>query len=365
MEFFVSEISPRGIELAHEVLASGWVSEGPLVREFEAALEGRLGLRNPVAVNSGTSALHLGLAVVGVGPGDEVILPPQTFVATGLAVLMQHATPVFADIDPHTGNICPESIRGKITRRTRAVIPVHWAGYPCELDEINHLAEERGLAVIEDAAHALGGVYRQRPVGSISRLTCFSFQAIKHLTTGDGGVLCCLDGEDHHQARCRRWFGIDRENAEPSLLGERVFDIDQVGYKYHMNDLAAAVGLGNLEEFPGRLARRREIAARYRQQLADLPGLELLRCDGDREHAWWLFSVLADRREDFIRTMKDRGVPVSVVHQRIDRFRIFGGCRRDLPGQADFDARHVALPIHPLLTDEQCDAVISAVQGGW
>src|SRR5262249_43887055 len=160
---------------------------------FEQELATTLGLIRPVAVNSGTSALHLALEVAGVGSGDEVILPAQTFVASGLSILMCDAAPVFADIQPFTGNIDPGSVRAKITARTKAIMPVHWGGYPCDMDEINAIARGHDLAVIEDAAHALGAIYKGRPVGALSRFTAFSFQAIKHLTTGDGGALCCLD----------------------------------------------------------------------------------------------------------------------------------------------------------------------------
>lgn len=365
MNFFHTHISLRVIELVTETLRSTFVSEGARVKQFEQALRDRMGLVNPVAVNSGTSALHLALAVANVRPGDEVILPPQTFVATGLAVLMQHATPVFADIDPKTGNISPVSIREKITERTKAIMPVHWGGYPCDMDEINAIADEHGLAIIEDAAHALGATYKGKPISAVSRFTCFSFQAIKHLTTGDGGALCCLDDRDYQEARRRRWFGIDREDAKPSILGERIFDISEVGYKYHMNDLAAAVGLGNLEEFPKHLARRQEIGAFYREQLADVPGLELLRMDTDRKHAYWLFTVLVDRREDFIRKLKEQGVPTSVVHQRIDRFTIFGGISQGLPGQAEFDSRQVAIPMHAGLTDDDTQLIAKAIRSGW
>ena len=225
MNFFHTHVSPKARELAGRTLEAGWLSEGAQVKEFEAALAERLKLRNPVALNSGTSALHLALALAGVGPEDEVILPAQTFVATGLVVLMQGATPVFADIDPATGNLCPESLRRKVTRRTRAVMPVHWAGYPCDLDEIQAVAAEDDLAVIEDAAHALGATYKGKPIGAISRFTAFSFQAIKHLTTGDGGALCCGRAADARQAFVRRWFGIDRGNSQPSVLGERIYDI--------------------------------------------------------------------------------------------------------------------------------------------
>ncbi|MGA2625204.1 MAG: DegT/DnrJ/EryC1/StrS family aminotransferase [Bacteroidota bacterium] len=365
MEFFCTNISPKAIELVKRTLESGWVSEGPMVKEFETSLASRLGMRNPIAVNSGTAALHLALALAGVGPGDEVILPPQTFVATGLVILMQHATSVFADIEPMTGNISPQSINEKITPRTKAIMPVHWGGYPCDLDEINAIAREHDLAVIEDAAHALGATYKGKPVGSISRFTAFSFQAIKHVTTGDGGALCCTDEIDVRGGLARRWFGIDRANSKPSILGEREYDLKDVGYKYHMNDLAAAVGLGNLDDFPKQLKRRREIASRYFQELKTTPGLRLLNYMNDRESAYWLFTVLVERRVDFIRKLQAHGIPASVVHLRIDRNSVFGGPTKGLPGQEEFNEHQVAIPVHHGLTDEDVETVISAIKSGW
>ena len=365
MEFFHTHISPMALELSGQVLLSGRLSEGPMVKRFEDELTQRLGLRFPVAVNSGTTALHLALVLAGVGPGDEVILPAQTFVATGLVVLMQGATPVFGDIDPRTGNLCPEAIGNKITPRTKAIMPVHWAGYPCEMDEINRIAEKHGIAVVEDAAHALGATYRGKPIGAISDYTAFSFQAIKHVTTGDGGALCCLDAGVARKALTRRWFGIDRVRSQPSVLGERVYDIEAVGYKYHLNDLAASVGLGNLQDFAPRLLRRQRVASRYREAFASVPGLKLLRQESDRTHASWLFTVLVERREDFIRKLGEVGVPASVVHLRIDHNSVFGGLRGDLPGQAEFDGQQVSVPVHEGLSEEDVAQVVAAVHAGW
>ncbi len=365
MDFFHTHISPHAIELATATLRSGHVSEGRMVQQFEAELTQRLGLLQPLALNSGTAALHLALAVAGVGPGDEVILPAQTFVATGLAILMQGARPVFADIQLETGNLDPLSIRAKITERTRAVMPVHWGGYPCDMAEMLALGQEYNLAVIEDAAHALGASYQHQPVGALSRFTAFSFQAIKHLTTGDGGALCCRESADYEQARARRWFGIDRLRDTPSLLGERVYNLHEVGYKYHMNDLAAAVGLGNLADFSGQLQRRREIDRRYRDELKSVAGLQLLERKADRESACWIFTLLVEDREQFVRALQSRGVPASVVHQRIDRNAVFGTLNQTLTRQTEFDARQIAIPLHAGLTDDEVGQVISAVQAGW
>lgn len=365
MDFFNTHISLQAIKLVTQTLESGWLSEGKLVLEFETKLTAELRLKNPVAVNSGTSALHLALVVAGVGPGDEVILPAQTFVATGLVILMQGAIPVFADIDPLTGNISPTSIENKITSRTKAIMPVHWGGYPCDMDEINKIASDHDLIVIEDAAHALGATYKEKPIGAISRFTAFSFQAIKHLTTGDGGALCCLEENDTHLAFTKRWFGIDRANSQPSILGERTYDITEVGYKYHMNDLAAAIGLGNLEDFSQRLSYRREIAAHYRAVFQNIPRLQLLKIEPDRESAYWLFTVLVEQREDFIRKLAEFGIPSSVVHLRIDHNSVFGGFRTDLPRQAEFNERQVAIPVHEGLTSNDVEKITQVIKSGW
>lgn len=365
MDFFHTHISPQAIKYAIDALESTFISEGKLVKAFENQLSDRLGIRNPVAVNSGTTALHLSLVLAGVGFGDEVIIPAQTFVATGLAVLMQQAIPVFADIDPMTGNIDPASIEKKITHRTKAVIPVHWGGYPCEMDEILAIASKYGLAVIEDAAHALGATYRGKPIGTLSRFTAFSFQAIKHVTTGDGGLIACLSEDDAKRALTLRWFGIDRANSKPSILGERQYDIKELGYKYHLNDLAAAVGLGNLEDFPVRLARQQSIANCYRSQLSGVPGLNLLRQADDRTSAYWLFTVLVEHREEFIAKLREYGIPASVVHLRIDHNSVFGGKRNDLPGQEYFNERQVAIPVHAGLSNDDVNRIVEAIKSGW
>jgi perosamine synthetase len=365
MDFYTTHIHKNVYSRIKKVLDSTFISEGKVVEEFERSLASRLHLKNPVAVNSGTSALHLALAVAGVKRQDEVILPPQTFVATGLAILMQGAIPVFADIQYETGNIDPKSIKEKITSLTKAIIPVHWAGYPCDLDEINHIAREHNLTVIEDAAHALGADYKGRPIGSISDFTCFSFQAIKHLTTGDGGALCCLNHDDYQNARCRRWFGIDRQNSKLSSLGEREFDIKDLGYKYHLNDYAAALGLENLHEINFIFSRRKQIANHYREELKNVAGLKLLEYKDDRESSCWLFTMLVEKREDFIEKLKENNIPCSVVHLRIDKNSIFGGITPGLVNQEKFNKDQISLPLHSDLSDDDVLFITKVIKNGW
>ena len=362
---FNTYIHPTAKQRVGEVLESTFLSEGKLVKEFEARLSTELGMVNPAALNSGTSALHLAMVLAGVGSGDEVIVSPQTFVASALVVSQQGATPIFADIQYETGNIDPTDIEKRITERTKAIMAVHWGGYPCDLDEIHAIARKHKLLVIEDAAHAPGATYKGKAIGAISDITCFSFQAIKHLTTGDGGAICCLDSELSRESFKRRWFGIDRANSPMSELGEREYDIDSVGYKYHLSDYAAALGLANLEGFQERLMRRRELARRYQQGLSQVSGITLLQEKPDRESAYWLFGFHVENRLEFIRALKAKGIVASVVHDGIDHNSLFGGTRADLTNQLRFNETQIHIPIHDALTDAQLDYVVDVIKQGW
>lgn len=363
--FHHTEVSEGAIERVLAVLKSGWLNEGAVTKEFEEQLGLQLGLVNPVALNSGTSALHLALLAAGVEAGDEVVIPAQTFVATGTVVLMCGARPVFCDIDPETGNMSPAALKERINDRTKVILPVHWGGGPCDLDAIGEISKQTRVPVIEDAAHALGASYRGRPIGAISPFTAFSFQAIKHLTTGDGGALCCLDAAMASRVRALRWFGIDRAATRPSFLGARDYDLRDLGYKYHMNNLAAALGLGNLEVFPAQLSRRRAYAEQYRTALAEIAGIRPLRVEDGAEPAYWLFTVTVERRDDFVRAMTARRLPVSVIDLGIDRNSLFSSYRSDLPGQRLFDEIQVSLPVHGGLEPSQVEAIIDGIRKGW
>ena len=365
MDFFTTYISKKAKENINKVLDSTFISAGKIAEKFENALSEKLRLVNPVTLNSGTSALHLALVVAGVKQGDEVILSPQTFVASGLSILMQGAKPVFADIQYETGNIDPKSIEEKITDKTKAIMPVHRGGYPCDMDEINEIADDHNLIVIEDAAQALGATYKGKPISSISDFTCFSFQATKHLTTGDGGALCCLNKNHYETAKNKRWFGIDRKNSKLSILGEREYDIKELGFKYHMNDLAAALGLANLEEIDSILEKRRKIASIYIDEFKNIQGLKILEYKNDIESSYWLFTILVENRIDFIKKLEKAGIPASVVHQRIDRNSIFGGITPNLPNIEIFNEKQVSIPVHSDLTDDDVELIVKTIQKGW
>lgn len=369
MNFFHTHVGRGATRAVLNVLVSTMMSEGSAVKQFEDELTTQLGLVNPVAVNSGTSALHLALECIPMEWDAEVILPAQTFIATAFAVLYRGAKIVFADIDPETGNISVNDVIRKLTERTRAVIGVDWAGYPCDMgwlaSELYMLGLSEKVRLIQDCAQSLGAVHHGQPTGQVyPDIACFSFQATKHVSTGDGGALTTPHIDIAETAYCLRWFGIDRDHDLPNELGERQYHLNRVGFKYHMNNVAAAIGLGNLDGFRDRLMKRVQNAATYDAHFRTVSGVTLMNYQNDRLSSYWIYPMRVERRTDFVRAMTSRGVPVSVVHQRIDRHPIFGGLQ-DLPGQALFDATQINLPVHDGLTYEDVTQVIDAVKGGW
>lgn len=346
-----------------KTLEEGRLSEGETVKKFEQALERQFKMRQTVAVNSGTSALHLALILAGVGPGDEVILPAQTFIATGYAILYCGATPVFADIGMD-GNISVEDIQKRVSRKTKAILAVSWGGNPCDLYDLEEMCRVNRWRLIQDNAHALGAEYEGLPLSDYGDYSCYSFQAIKALSTGDGGLLVCNRHDDYVRAKRLRWFNIDREHDKPDETGERVYNSREVGYKYHMNDVAASLGLGNLEGFCDRQKRVLEIAKRYDEEFSPYHGSGIILPYKKDGCSYWLYDIMVENRSEFIRGARSKGIPVSVVHLGIDHNHVFGG-KKDLPTQRYWDTHHVCLPIHPSMTDEDVEQVIGAVNAGW
>lgn len=364
MNFFDTEITEGAKKLVQDVLKSGFLSEGSAVEYFEKGISEVFGYKNCVAVNSCTSALHLALVLAGVRAGDEVILPAQTFIATGHAVLYCGAKPVFVDIEKETGNIDAKQVFEKIFDRgcVKALIAVSWGGTPADLNMLESLCSSRGIALIQDNAHALGSTYADKPIADFGDFSCFSFQAIKQLTTGDGGMLTCKNPHDYYRAKKLRWFGIDRENDKTGFDGERVYDLHEVGYKYHMNNIAASIGLGNLNGVKERQARRKWVADQYDETLAPYFDPKGTQREGSSD---WLYTILTENRDGFIRAMRSKDIPVSVVHSGIDRNSVFGGIDRSLVNQRYWDEHHICLPCHSGLTDEDVQKVCEALKGGW
>jgi perosamine synthetase len=350
------------IKAVSDVLRTRWIGQGEKVDRVEQKFSEKFNIPYSVTLNSGTSALHLALRLANVGPGDEVITTPMTCTATNIPILYTGAKAVFADIQEDTLNIDPKSIEKKITAKTKAIMVVHWAGYPCDMDEINAIAKKHNLKVIEDAAHALGARYNDKYIGAVSDYACFSFQAIKQITTVDGGIMAMLNNDDYKRAKILRWYGIDREFKGDIYWKYQISDI---GYKYHMSDMTAAMLDVQLEHLDSVLKRREEITNRYLNELKDVPGLTLLKREGNKKSGNWLFTMLVERREDFIKKLKENKIESHMVHVRNDICPIFGGKREDLPVMNKVENKYVSIPLHNHLTDEDITMIINTIKSGW
>ena len=325
-----------------------------------------------MALNSCTGALHLSLAVLGLQSGDEVIVPTYTFAATAEVVHYLGARPVLVDVDPVTANIDPEAMRRAITPRTKAVIPVHFAGQACEMDAILDLAHEHGLAVVEDAAHALPTCYRGKLVGTLSPLTCFSFYATKNLATGEGGMLTTDNAQYADKARSMSLHGLSRDAWQRySEQGSWFYEITQPGYKYNMTDIAAALGLQQLRKLPILHGRRRGYAQRYTEAFSDLSEVVVPPCHAPENHAWHLFVIrlnlglLRCTRADFIKALEAENIGCSVhfipLHMHPYYRDTFGYQPQDLPVAKQLYEEAVSLPLYPAMSANDVDDVIRAV----
>jgi perosamine synthetase len=368
ISLFETIITPKAKKLVNQVLDSGFLNQGKIVDEFEKQLEEQLWMENPVTLNSCTSALHLALIISGVKKGDKVILPAQTFISTGLAVLMADAEPIFCDIDER-GNIDTQrAFELAIRHEPRAIIGVHWAGYPCDLqgllDCCTHIGNNN-CKLIEDAAHAIGANYRNSTIGdcAYSDFCCFSLQSIKSLTTADGGILCSKSSKD--KISKLRWFGIDKKQVQRNENGERIFDLDELGYKYHMNDYTAALGLGNLEGLKERINRRYGYAQIYNQRLEGTSGIISLPVPKDNKPSHWLYTMLVENRNNLILKLKSCGVMASTVDTRIDRKSVFNTRDLYLPGQNRFEAKQVSIPCTSSMSLDDVNYIIEKIKEGW
>ncbi len=347
------------IEPLREVLLSGYIGEGPRVEEFERQLAPWFNNNNVLALNNGTAALQLALRLANVGCGDEVVSTAMTCTATNEPILAMGAKIVWADIDPWTGNIDPKDVACKITPKTKAIMCVHWGGYPCDLDELNAIAAEHGIKLIEDACHAFSSIYHGKPIGSHSDFACFSFQAIKEMTTVDGGALVCKSKADRERGRLLRWYGIDRKSKRKDLRCEE--DIVEYGYKFHMNDVTAVIGLEQLKYVGKTIEKYRANAARYNEAFKELTAVRPLKYKDDRTSVHWLYTVRVKNRQKFIEYMKKAGVTVSRVHARNDLHTMFQDFRADLPGVDEFTSEQVSIPVGWWLTEKDLAHIINTV----
>lgn len=355
-----------------EVLRSGWLTTGPRVREFEAEFAKYIGVTHAVALSSCTAALHLALSAVGIHEGDEVILPTMTFAATGEVVLYFNARPVLVDCKKETFHLDPEQVANAITSRTRAILPVHYAGYPCDMDAILSIARQHDVRVIEDAAHALPSRYKNRIVGTLGDITCFSFYATKTLTTGEGGMVTTESAEISERIRMLSLHGIDKDAWKRyTAEGTWRYDIQEVGYKYNLTDLQASLGIAQLRKCDAMRARRSSLAERYNNALASLDCFEIPQMPLEGQHAWHLYviqvnsSALRIDRNRVIEELKSRGIGTSVhfipLHLHTLYQEKLGYRTGQFPNAEEHFERAISLPIYPAMTDEDSNRVIEAL----
>ncbi len=342
-----------------KILYSGYVAEGQAVYDFEDSFRKYIGNPYSLALHSGTDALHLALILAGVQPGDEVISTPMTAEPTNTSIAMVGANIVWGDVDPANGLLDPESVRTLITDKTKAIVLVHYAGMVCDMDEFNKISREFNIPIIEDAAHALGSKYDKKMVGNNSPYTIFSLQAIKHMTTVDGGFLSVKTEADLDRARRLRWFGLDKKRSRLEN------DITEVGYKYGMNNVNATIGLVQMNHVREIVGRYISNGTFYDRELANVPGVTLVKYNPNTEASYWLYTMLVERRDDFIKMMEAKGVTASPLHHRSDTHSIFRGSRRDLPGMEQWYTNFVHIPCGWWISNEERNRIVELIKKGW
>lgn len=365
IRLFRPNVREAAVTAVADVLRSGWIGLGPKTREFERAFAEYVGAGSCVAVNSCTAALHLALRVLDIPRGSEVITTANTFIATNHVILYEQLRPVFADIDPRTGNLDPASVESRITPATGAIMLMHYGGYPCDLDEFYALSERHGIPIIEDCAHACGSTYRGRKIGSHKSLQAFSFDATKNLTTGDGGAVTSASPDYEDRLRRLRYLGMDRDSFRRYAgNGSRAeYHVHEVGFRYHMSDMQAAIGLAQLGFLMQDNARRGEIHALYASLLADVTGIKLLERSDDRTSANFLFCLLAENRDALAAKLAENGIGTAVHFNRNDAYTMYEGY--DLPSTEYFCSRALSLPMHTALTDDEIEFVCRLIKEGW
>ncbi|HEX6693821.1 MAG TPA: DegT/DnrJ/EryC1/StrS aminotransferase family protein [Longimicrobiales bacterium] len=365
------DIRDAEIQEVVETMRSGWLGTGPRTARFEKEFAAYVGAPHASAVNSCTAALHLSLLAAGVGPGDEVITTPLTFVATVNAIVHTGATPVLADIDPVTLNIDPAEVARRITPRTRAIVPVHFAGRPCDMDSLQALRKQHNLLMVEDCAHAVETEYRGRRVGTFGDFGCYSFYVTKNITTGEGGMIVTQRGEDADKVKILALHGMNKDAWKRfSDAGYRHYYVDTPGFKYNMMDLQAAIGIHQLRRIDEMWERRRHVWDRYNAAFADLPLRTPAAPDPDTRHAYHLYTLILDQdavaRDEFLNRMTLDRVGVGVHYLSVPEHpyyqRAYGWSSSDWPVAESTGRQIVSIPISSKLTDPQIERIIAAVR---
>lgn len=361
-------IDEDDINAVVDVLKSDYLTTGPKIAEFEQAVASYTGAKYAVAISNGTSALHAACFAAGIGQGDEVITTPLTFAASANCVLYCGGTPVFADVDPYTYNIDPEDIRKKITDKTKAIIAVHLAGQPCDMDEIHSIAQEHNLIVIEDGAHALGSVYKGKKVGCLSDMTTFSFHPVKPITTGEGGMIMTDNEELYKRLVLFRSHGITRDNSMMTRNeGPWFYQQLDLGYNYRITDIQCALGCSQMRKLDKFLKRRRELVERYNNAFIECDNIVTPYQLSDTQSGWHLYIVQVknhDRKQVF-ETLRDKGIGVNVHYIPVymhPYYQEHGYKDVHCANAEEIYSHIISLPLYPGLTDDQQDYVIDTLK---
>lgn len=357
---FKVHFPPNIGEHIQRVFDEGIVTEGVYSDQFEKEISELI--KNPLTslTNSGTSSLTLAYRLSDVLPGDEVITTPMTCMATNEPLHTMGAKIVFADIDPSTGNIDANSVKNKLTKKTKAVVGVHWAGQPFDIQNINSIVKNYNpeIKIIEDAAHALGASYEGIPIGGHSDFVCFSFQAIKHLTTVDGGAICSKKNEDDARIKKLRWFGLDRK-YQGSKWEQDIFES---GYKFHMNNVNAVIGLSQMPYIKDIISKHKLHGQYYDKNIIDTSRVKKLRREVNAESSYWIYSILVDDIQNFKEHLKFCGIASDVVHVRNDRYTVFKDFKNhDLPGVDEFCSKMINIPVGWWLSEKDLSHIVEAV----
>jgi len=375
-------IDENDVSAVLAVLCSDWLTTGPKVGEFERSFAGYVGTKHAVAVSSGTAALHAAMFAIGIGPGDEVIVPPMTFVATANCVLFEGGIPVFADVEQDTLLLDPDQVVAKITPNTKAIIGVDYGGQPCDWNTLREISDHYGLYLVDDACHALGAIYKGSKIGTLADLTVFSFHPAKHITTGEGGMVTTDNDELVSKIRMFRNHGITVDHKERKAKASWFYSINSLGYNYRITDLQCALGLSQMQKLPDWLTRRHEIAARYDEVLLNISGIYPLGLRKDvlsrskekfcekglltSKHAYHLYVVrVLNEREKIFKSLHNAGIGVNVHYIPVHLHRYYrkrlgvgpGAC----PNAEDAFKEIMSLPIYPGLMENELEAVVECL----
>lgn len=352
IKLFLPYIPENIMPELEKTIFSGRLAQGPRVEEFESKFASLFNVEYPVSLNSGSASLEMAYDLLELKDGDEVITTPLTCTATNIPLLARKVKIVWADILPDTLCIDPFDVYSKITEKTKAIVQVHLGGISANISKSD-------IPIISDACQALG-IF-------VGNYTCCSFQAIKHITTGDGGMLIVDNEKEYKKAKLMRWFGVDRDIQIPNdwtayRTRMMAFDIDLIGYKKHMNDIAATLGLAGLKDYDAIVKHRSEIFAIYRHRLSGFDGIKLV--DG-RVNVYWLATLLVERRDDFARKLFEAGIETNIVQRRNDVYEIFGGKKADLPVLDSIEDKYISIPIGMHVSQDEANYICDVIRSGW